>query len=203
MEFTKATVIMRGYNYEQVSTVAKVLLKGEKVKNIEVTMNTDNALEIIRMLNDNYGDKLNIGAGTVLSIDELKKCKDMGAKFALSPTVMTKEMLDYCKDNSIISIPGAFSPSEIYQMHQWGADYIKVFPSNELSKNYANKVKEPLGDLKLMAVGGVNSSNVKDFFENGYDAIGTAGGLFNKEDIINRDENRLVESLLRFEEQLI
>lgn len=202
MIFTNVTVIMRGYNYEEVAAVAETLIKGSKIKNIEVTLNTDNAFNIIRDLNLTYGDKLNIGAGTVLNLAQLIKCKEAGAKFALSPTVMSKEMIEYCKENDMLSIPGAFSPSEIYQMHSWGADYIKVFPSNELSKSYANKVKEPLGDLRLMAVGGVNSSNVKEFFDSGYDAVGTAGGIFEKDDIINIRKENLLNSLRSFENNM-
>lgn len=203
MEFTKVTMILRGYNYEQVKTVATVLLDAKNIRNIEVTMNTENALEIIERISQEFGDRLNIGAGTVINFDQLKGAINAGAKFVLSPIVMTAEMINYCKENNVISIPGSMSASEIYEMHRLGADVIKVFPSNELSTSYANKVNEPLGEMNLMAVGGVNAQNVQEHYKGGYQYVGSAGGIFKKVDIINQDIEALKQSLALFENSFL
>lgn len=202
MFFSKATVILRGYNFEQVETVLKVLDKRPNVKNVEVTLNTPDAIEIIKKSSKTFGDRLNIGAGTVLNYDELVKAIDAGAKFALSPNKMTKQMIDYCKVNSVLAIPGAYTPSEIFECFEDGADIVKVFPANELSISYAKKVCEPLGDLKLMAVGGVNKSNVKEYLSSGYSYVGSAGGIFRRDDILNQKFKDLTQSLIEFEEGL-
>ncbi len=202
MELSKVTMILRGYNLDQVRNVAEVLLHAKFVKNMEITLNTDNAYEIIRVIAKDYQGRLNVGAGTVQTYDELVNAIEAGAKFVLSPRRMTKDMLAYCNENDIISVPGSFTPSEIGEQFELGANIVKVFPANELSLSYAKKVREPMGDLKLMAVGGINKSNVKEALDSGYQYVGTAGGLFAKEQIINKDFEGMLKSLKEFEAEL-
>jgi 2-dehydro-3-deoxyphosphogluconate aldolase/(4S)-4-hydroxy-2-oxoglutarate aldolase len=203
MKFTKATLILRGYTWPQVQVLAQLLSEqGENVRNIEITLNTENAFEIIGELHKAYQKTLNIGAGTVQTLEELKSAVAAGAQFVLSPRMMTKEMLDYCRQHQVISVPGAFTASEIGQMMDYGADYIKIFPANELSMSYAKKVIEPLGNARLMAVGGVTQENVKAYFENGYTNVGTAGGIFKREDILSGNVEKLSQSLRAFEQEI-
>lgn len=199
----KVTVILRGYNLKQVDIIAEVLKTSRYIKNIEITLNSENAYEIINYISTKYKNELFVGAGTVLTLDELKKAIKSGAKFVLSPKSMSKEMLDYCREKNVISIPGAFTPSEIDNQYQDGANIIKVFPANEVSLNYAKKVKEPLGNIPLMAVGGINKTNIKEAFNGGYDYVGSANGIFNKEDILNQNIENLKKSLIEFEKELI
>ena len=79
---------------------------------------------------------------------------------------------------------------------------MKVLPANELSLKYAKKVCEPMGDLKLMAVGGINKENVREALDSGYKYVGTAGGLFPKDQIIQMDKARMLISLKEFEAEL-
>lgn len=199
MQLSKVTVILRGYSYEQVEVVASVMAKSKIINNIEVTLNTENALSIIKKISEKYSEVLNVGAGTVLTMSDLKGAIEAGAKFILSPVTMSKNMIDYCIQNDVIAIPGATTPSEIYCMHQFGAPIVKVFPSNEFTYNYAHKIVEPLGQLQLMAVGGVNHKTVNNYFDGGYTHVGSAGGIFNKEDIILMNESALIKSLRDFE----
>lgn len=196
-------MILRGYNLEEVRAVAEILTTSKYVRNMEITLNTEGALEIIKEISDEFGEQLNVGAGTVQTFDELKGAIHHGACFVLSPRRMTKEMLDYCKENNVISVPGSFSPSEIAESYANGADVVKVFPANEVTLSYANKVKEPCGDIPLMAVGGINKHNVKEALESGYDYLGTAGGLFSKNNIKNLDKNALLKELQEFEAELV
>lgn len=202
MTFGKVTMILRKYTYEQVRSVAEVLLDSQYVRNMEIALNTENAYDIIRKISAEYRGRLNIGAGTVQTYDELLKAIDAGAEFVLSPRMMTEQMLQHCRDQGILSVPGAFTPSEIADQIEKGADIIKVFPANELSFGYAKKVCEPLGDLALMAVGGIHRDNVKEALASGYRYVGTAGGLFPKEAILSMDQEKLVENLRLFETAL-
>lgn len=202
MTFGKVTMILRKYTYEQVRSVAEVLLDSQYVRNMEIALNTENAYDIIRKISAEYRGRLNIGAGTVQTYDELLKAIDAGAEFVLSPRMMTEQMLQHCRDQGILSVPGAFTPSEIADQIEKGADIIKVFPANELSFGYAKKVCEPLGDLALMAVGGIHRDNVKEALASGYQYVGTAGGLFPKEAILSMDQERLAENLRLFETAL-
>ena len=198
----KATMILRGYTYEEVRLVATVLKEAKYVRNMEITLNSEDPYTIISKISEEFGNDLNIGAGTVQTYDELVKAIDAGAKFVLSPRMMTKQMLAYCKQKNVISVPGSYTPSEIAWSLENGADIVKVFPANELSISYAKKVSEPMGSLPLMAVGGVNKDNVREHYEGGYEYIGTAGGLFKKEDIKNLNYDKLVSSLREFEVKL-
>ena len=202
MELSKVTMILRGYNVDQVRAVAEVLLQAKHVRNMEITLNTDNAYKIIRTISDEFQGKLNIGAGTVQTYDELVKAVEAGAKFVLSPRQMTADMLAYCKKKGIVSVPGSFTPSEIGEQFAMGADIVKVFPANDLSLKYAKKVCEPMGDLKLMAVGGINKENVREALDSGYKYVGTAGGLFPKDQIVQMDKARMLMTLKEFEAEL-
>lgn len=199
---SKVTMILRGYTYEEVRCVANVLLGSKNIRNMEVTLNTENAFEIIEEISKEFGDQLNVGAGTVLTYEELVKAHKAGAAFVLSPHLMSKEMMDYCTKHSIFSVPGAFTPSEVAQAMSLGANAVKIFPANEVSYSYANKMREPMGDLPLMAVGGVNKTNVKEVLNSGYSFVGSAGGIFSKEDIKNKDTAKLENALEDFEKSL-
>ena len=203
MNLSEVTMILRGYSYEEVRCVANVLVESKYIRNMEITMNTEDALGTIKKIAEEFQGILNIGAGTVQTYDELVLAVDAGAKFVLSPRMMTKQMLNYCKEKGVISIPGAFTPSEIAKSFEDGADIVKVFPANEVSLSYAKKVCEPMGDLTLMAVGGITASNVKKAFESGYTYVGSAGGIFSKKDIQSKDVDKLKNSLANFEKELM
>ena len=102
MELSKVTMILRGYTYEQVRCVAEVLINSSYVKNMEITLNTSNAYEIIKKIADEFQGRLHIGAGTVQTYDELVQAIAAGAVFVLSPRKMT------CS-GFIMSIPKTFS----------------------------------------------------------------------------------------------
>lgn len=202
MKLAKVTMILRGYNLAQVRNVARVLLNAKYVRNMEITLNSENAYDIIHTIVDEFGNKLNIGAGTVQTMSELVIAIKAGAKFVLSPRQMSAEMLSYCQKNNVISIPGSFTPSEVAAQFAKGADIVKIFPANELSLSYARKICEPMGDLKLMAVGGINKDNVYEALTSGYQYVGTAGGIFTKEQIRQEKYEAMVISLQEFENNL-
>lgn len=199
--FSAVTQVLRGYTYNQVKAVVEVLVDSP-VHNVEVTMNTPEAALLIQKLSSEYGSDINIGAGTVLTLEELQIVHKAGATFVLSPTLLSKEMFDYCKEHEILSVPGAFTPTEIAHAFALGADIVKVFPANEVSYGYAKKVCEPLGNLPLMAVGGVTTDTIAEVFAGGYAYVGTANGIFNKNDILTENKTALKHSLDRLTKEL-
>ena len=202
MNFGKVTMVMRGYTLEQVKCVAEVLLSARYARNLEITTNTEDALNILATISMEYGKKLHIGAGTVITFAQLQSVIDNGASFVLSPRMMSREMLFYCKAHEVIAVPGAFTPSEVGEMMDAGASIIKIFPADEVSFGYARKLREPLGDVKLMAVGGVNVHNIKEVFRSGYSYAATARGLFHPEDIRQMNRERMRQSLVHFEKEM-
>lgn len=199
--FSAVTQVLRGYTYTQVKAVVEVLVDSP-VHNVEVTMNTPEAALLLQKLSSEYGSDINIGAGTVLTLEELQIAHKAGATFVLSPTLLSKEMFDYCKEHEILSVPGAFTPTEIAHAFALGADIVKVFPANEVSYGYAKKVCEPLGNLPLMAVGGVTTDTIAEVFAGGYAYVGTANGIFNKNDILTENKAALKHSLDRLTKEL-
>lgn len=199
--FPKITVILRGYTYEQVRTVVNILAESGW-KSVEIPLNSTDAFRTIEKISGEFGGEMLIGAGTVLTYEDAVKSVEAGAKFLLSPTMMPKEILQYCADHQIVSVPGAFSPTEIYRSFQDGANIVKVFPAARLGSKYITDIMAPLGKMPLMAVGGINGENADEFFKAGTQFLGIASGIFNKADIINQNEASLRESLLLFQEKL-
>lgn len=128
------TAIQRGFTYEQVRSVCRVLVQSEKIKNVEITLNTPDALGILSKIAEEFQGALNIGAGTVITFRDLKQVLERDISFVLSPTGYTKEMIEYCHERKVTAIPAALTPSEILTQFENGADIVKVFPANEFSK---------------------------------------------------------------------
>ncbi|ERI91780.1 KDPG and KHG aldolase [Clostridiales bacterium oral taxon 876 str. F0540] len=199
--FPKVTIILRGYNYNQAKTVMKALAQSN-IRAVEITMNTEGALETISKLSKEFGDTMLIGAGTVTTMEQAKAAINAGAKFILSPVMLSKEIIDLCREKSVITVPGAMSPTEIYKSFEDGADIVKIFPAISCGTRFFKDVKAPLGNVPLMAVGGVSKENVKEFFKGGADFLGIGSGVFNKEDIESENLEGLIKSVKEFEEKI-
>lgn len=196
-EYPIFTIIMRGYTYEQADAILQAMKGFEKSFAVEMTLNTKDALVSIEKLNHIYGDSIFIGAGTVRTIEEAKKAIQVGAKFLLGPHMFTKEMLFLAKEQNVLAIPAAMTPSEVNEMFENGADIVKIFPATAVSPKFFKDIQAPLGELPLMAVGGVNQKNAKEFLNNQASYLGLGSGLFNKEDINEQNVEGLANSLER------
>jgi len=200
-KFPKVTVILRGYTYSQIRTVVKNLV-GTRLDAVEITMNTPGALEAIKKISQEFGDQIMVGAGTVLHYEEAVQAVEAGAAFLLSPTTFDKSILDLCRERGVISVPGAFSPSEIRQSLLDGADIVKVFPAGRLGSDFLTDIQAPLGKLPLMVVGGVKTSNVEEYFRAGASYAGIASGIFEKEDILTENEEGIRRSIAAMDEKM-
>lgn len=199
--FPKITIILRGYTFSQVRTVMKALSQ-TSIKSVEITLNTDGAIDMIREFSREFGETMTVGAGTVTNLKQAKEAITAGAKFILSPVVLSKEVMDLCKENSVVSVVGAMTPSEINKSFEDGADIVKVFPAISCGSRYFKDIKAPLGDLPLMAVGGVDKENAAEFLANGANYLGIGSGIFKKEDVENENLQGLIESIKEFEGKL-
>lgn len=197
-KFPKVTVILRGYTYSQTRTVVKNLV-GTCLGSVEITMNTPGALESIRNISQEFGGQIMVGAGTVLTYEQAVEVIEAGAAFLLSPTVFEKRILDLCRERGVVSVPGAFSPSEIRQSFQDGADIVKIFPAGRLGSRYVSDIQAPLGKMPLMVVGGIGTSNVQEYFGAGASFAGIGSGIFRKEDILNENEEGIRGSIAAME----
>lgn len=198
----KVTVILRGYETKQVMSVVEQLV-GTKVNSIEVASNSPHAMESIAAARKEFGAEVHVGAGTVKNAELARQAIAAGAEFMLSPIMFTQEIFDLAKEAGVITVPAAFSPTEIQKMIDMGADIVKVFPAGQLGPDYLKAVQAPLGKLPLMVVGGVNVANVQSYFDKGATYAGIGSGIFDPADIEACDAPKLAASIKKLEESVV
>ncbi|GAF13713.1 4-hydroxy-2-oxoglutarate aldolase [Bacillus sp. JCM 19046] len=176
--------IIRGANEEDILPIGQALQSGG-VKLVEVTLNTANALAGIRRLKEAFGDEMKIGAGTVLDPESAKASIDAGADFILAPSVKL-ETIQLTKRYGKVSIPGAFTPTEIVTAFENGADLIKVFPAS-VGAQYFKDLKGPLPHIPLVPTGGVNETNIQAFKQAGATAFGIGSSLVDTKQEVTED----------------
>ena len=180
-EFKKLPLmgIVRGISDESVEPLVEAVVSSG-LKTIEITMNTPNANDLIRKMIACANGRLVVGAGTVLTMDDLHSALDAGATFIVSPTLVP-DIVEYCAKNSIPVFPGAFTPQEIYNAYNAGATMVKVFPAKYFGSQYIGEIKRPFDNIDLMACGGVKANNIKEFFSNGASAVAFGASILKNE----------------------
>ncbi len=202
----KIVVIVRGVYGEDCLNLAKALYEGG-ICLMEVTFDQsseerrDDTVNTIKLLNEKMGDKMVFGAGTVTSVELVKKAYKAGAKFIVSPDTNVKVIKKTVK-LGMVSMPGAVTPTEITSAYAAGADFVKVFPVTSLGASYIKAVTAPLNNIPLLAVGGVNENNVAEFIEAGVVGAGVGGNLVNKTLIANGEFDKITALAKKFVENV-
>ena len=173
------------------------------VRAIEVTMTVPGAVEVVRQLSAALPDGFLLGAGTVLDADTARAVIDAGASFVVGP-VFRPDVIRACHDRGAAAIPGCFSPTEILQAHDAGADIVKVFPATSLGPQFIKDVRAPLPQVKLMPTGGVTLDNAGDWIRAGAAAVGLGTALVDAQaiergdfDVLTANARRVVASVAR------
>lgn len=152
--------------------LAKALIEGG-LPCAEVTFRTDAAEESIKLIAAEYPDML-VGAGTVLSVEQVKRAVNAGAKFIVSPG-FDEEVVKYCLDNSIPVTPGVCTPSDVQKGYKLGLDVLKFFPAEPSGGlNMIKAIAAPYTMMKFIPTGGINENNMEDYVK--YDRILAIGG---------------------------
>jgi 2-dehydro-3-deoxyphosphogluconate aldolase/(4S)-4-hydroxy-2-oxoglutarate aldolase len=157
------------------SRVVEALVAGG-VRAIEVTMTVPGAIESIRQLAGSASDDLLLGAGTVLDAETARRTIDAGAEFVVSP-VFRPAVVEACHAAGVPALPGCYSPTEILDAWDAGADIVKVFPAGGLGPAFFKDVRAPLPHVKLMPTGGVTIDNAGEWIRAGAVAIGVGSAL--------------------------
>lgn len=184
----KIVAIFRGLDYEKLLPRVELLLKND-LTIMEVTLNSPNALKTIENLKKKYGDQIQVGAGTVTKVSEVKSVKDVGGKFIISPHTDT-EVIKETKQQNLFSIPGVMTPTEVFQAVDAGADMLKVFPATTLGLQFIKQLKGPFPNLNFMGTGGINANNAESYIQSGYNALGIGSSLTSVQ-----DEGQLAQEL--------
>lgn len=185
--------ILRGLDLSSIEPLTETIISSG-IKTIEITMNTPDAPKLIRRAVKISRGRLTIGAGTVLSGTDFKKAVDSGASFIVTPNLL-RDIAELCVKGKIPVFPGALTPHEIYEAWSSGATMVKVFPAKFFGPSYFKEIKGPFPNIKLLACGGVNSTNIGSFFESGASAVAFGASIFKKEWIERRQFYRIGECI--------
>lgn len=193
--------ILRGYPMEILDELAGAAFSGG-LTTLEVTLNTPAALDQIAFLAQTWGRRMNIGAGTVVSVKQVDEALAAGASFIGAP-VMMPSAIERCLQAKIPVFPGAYTPTEILQAWQMGAPMVKLFPADCAGPEYLRAVKAPLSEVRLLATGDIDRRDAAKYLAAGADGFGLGNTLFNKERALARDWRWLTEQLAGYKELFV
>src|SRR5438046_2866710 len=146
--------VVRSPDYQQLVEVARALADGG-VTVVEITMSVPNALDVLRQVRQALGDRLLLGAGTILDPETARAALLAGAEYIVAPT-LNLDVIRLCRRYDKIVIPGAFTPTEILTAWEAGADMVKVFPADVLGSQFFQALRGPLPQIPLMPTGGID-----------------------------------------------
>ena len=175
IERERVVAVLRLADPEKLRTVIDALAAGG-VRVFEVTMTVPRAIELIGQLAVGLDERLMVGAGTVIDAVTARRAIEAGARFVVSP-VFRREVIATCHEHDVPAMPGCFTPTEILDAWEAGADIVKVFPSTALGPTFVKDVRAPLPQLKLMPTGGVSIDNAADWLRAGAVAVGIGSAL--------------------------
>ena len=198
-------VALRGVSPEHIGDTAKALYEGG-IRMLEITFNQSSPSKLedtcrsIKAARDAVGDRMLIGAGTVMSCEELDAAYHAGAAYMLSPN-LDLSVLRRAKELGMGAIPGAMTPTEAAQAYREGADMVKLFPCDVLGLGYIKALKAPLSNIPLLAMGGVNAENLRAYLGL-VEGVGIGSAICDKNKILSGDFQGLSDLAREYTGQL-
>lgn len=189
---TGIVAVIRAASGELLADVAEALLAGG-VEVMEVTFTVPRAHQVLERVTERLGDRILLGAGTVLDPETARIALLSGAEFIVSPTVNV-EVIKLCRRYDKLVMPGALTPTEVLTAWEAGADIVKIFPSDLTGPAYLKSLAGPLPQIRMMPTGGVNLQTAADFLRAGAFALGIGGSLVDPRAVAAGDLKK-IESL--------
>lgn len=205
IEENKIVAIIRGVDCGVAVKVARALFAGG-IKLVEVTFNQkepekfSSTTDAIKAIKENCPE-MTVGAGTVLTVEQVDLARAAGAEYVVSPDVDV-DVIKRTISLDMVSLPGAYTASEAKTAHSAGADFVKLFPCTDGAIEYLKAIKAPLSHIKFLAVGGINVDNAADFIKAGAIGIGVGSSLVNKEWIKNGEFEKITALAKKFVEKV-
>jgi 2-dehydro-3-deoxyphosphogluconate aldolase/(4S)-4-hydroxy-2-oxoglutarate aldolase len=176
---------------------------------VEVTMTVPGALQVLERLADEFGDRVLLGAGTVLDPETARACMLAGAAFFLTPT-LNPATVEFARRYSKVILPGALTPAEVLKAWETGADVVRVLPCDAMGgAAYIRSLRAPFPQIDLMAIGGVTLETVGDYFRAGSVGVGVSGALIDSAslrsgsyEVFTERARRFVDAIRRVRESL-
>ena len=192
--------IVRVRRPELTLPLAKALVAGG-IRAVELTMSIPNALEAVRTIDRELGDKILLGVGTVIDDDTCRAAIDAGAKYVISPIIRPSLVAAaHALDRPVML--GAYTPTEAQAAHEAGSDFVKIFPADTLGPSYIKSLLAPLPHLKIVPTGGVNLDTMEAYLAAGSAALGTGSALLKKEIIAAENWGELERLAKRFADRM-
>lgn len=167
--------VIRGPSPELTVKMVQALVVGG-VKGIEITYSTPNAEAVVKELDGIFGDEIVLGMGTLTRPEQAECAKAAGARFLVSP-VCEPKLVTAMVESGLLTMPGAFTPTEVLQAYSLGADVVKIFPGSVGGPAYVKALKGPFPYIPMMPTGGVSAANAADWFAAGVVAVGAGSEL--------------------------
>src|SRR5881227_70566 len=190
--------VVRSPDSQQLVEVARALAEGG-VTVVEITMSVPNALDVVRQVRQALGDRLLLGAGTVLDPETARAALLAGAEFLVAPTV-NRGVIRLCRRYDKLVMPGAFTPTEILAAWEAGADVVKVFPADVVGPPFFRALRGPLPQVKLMPTGGVDLTTAAEFLKAGAVCLGVGGQLVEPKAVAAGDFPRVTQLARQYAE---
>lgn len=184
--------VIREATPEKILPIVNALYEGG-VKVLEITTETPKVMAMIEKVADELGDKVLVGAGTVLDPETARAAILAGSKFIVSPS-LNPETIKMTKRYGVVSVPGALTPTEIVTALEHGADMVKVFPVNAFGPGYIKNIHGPFPHIPLMVTGGINTANVNDYIKSGALAVGVGSNLVNPKYLNSEEDYQIITS---------
>ncbi|HZE08073.1 MAG TPA: bifunctional 4-hydroxy-2-oxoglutarate aldolase/2-dehydro-3-deoxy-phosphogluconate aldolase [Gemmatimonadaceae bacterium] len=160
----------------------------------EITMTVPGAIEAIASLSKRFGSRVLLGAGTVTDSNTVRRAVDAGAEFIVSPCLVP-EVIEASRRAEVVVIPGALTPTEVFDAFRFGGDMVKVFPvANVGGAAYLRALRGPFPEIPLVPTGGITLENLREMFSAGAAAAGVGSELVSKDALLKRDY-KAIESL--------
>lgn len=186
---TGIVAVVRAPRAELLVDVAQALAAGG-VDVIEITFTVPGAVRVLEQVADRLGDRILLGAGTVLDAETARAAQLAGARFLVSPHVAL-DVIRLARRYGTLALPGAWTPSEVLAAWEAGADVVKIFPADVGGSRYLKTLAGPLPQVRLMPTGGVELTNVAEFLQAGAVAVGVGGALVEPSAVAAGDLDRL------------
>jgi len=192
--------VVRAKTADVLTDIAKALAAGG-VPVVEVTLTVPGAVDGIRRLVGTFGPDLVVGVGSVTSPAQAEEAMDAGARFVVGP-VLVPEVIAAAHEQDRPVIPGAYTPTEIFQAHALGADVVKVFPADVGGPAFFKAVLAPMPFLRLMPTGGVDLSTAAAFIKAGAVTLGAGSALVEGKAVAAGDWARITDLARQFREEV-
>jgi 2-dehydro-3-deoxyphosphogluconate aldolase/(4S)-4-hydroxy-2-oxoglutarate aldolase len=181
--------VVRSQDSQQLVEVVRALADGG-VNVVEITMSVPNALDVLKQVRQALGDRVLLGAGTVLDPETARAVLLAGAEYIVSPTV-NLEVIRLCQRYDKLVMPGAFTPTEILGAWEAGADIVKVFPAEVVGPAFFKALRGPLPQIRVMPTGGVDLTTAAAFLKAGACCLGIGSQLVEPEAVAKRNFDRI------------